>query len=148
MLLGFESLVEERILKAQKNGEMDNLPGQGKPLNLEDMKIPEEFRMVHRVLKNSGFVPPEVELRKQIRELEDMLKSIDENCPYQSDFEEHLESNTNIDENRRADIKKRVQIKKKLDFLFLKLNTSRGTDSPYSKSFPSNYRQKLIKRML
>ena len=57
MLPGFESLVEEIILKAQKNGELDNLPGHGKPLNLDDMSIPEEYRMAYRILKNSDFLP-------------------------------------------------------------------------------------------
>ncbi|MBF0228652.1 MAG: DUF1992 domain-containing protein [Desulfamplus sp.] len=138
MLSGFESLVEERILKAQKNGELDNLPGQGKPLNLDDMSIPEEFRMVHRILKNSGFLPPEVELRKQIRELENMLKSIDEeNC---TQFDSSTLSN-------KVDLKKKANIQKKIDFLLLKLNTTRGTTNSYN-SFPSQYRQKLIKKML
>jgi len=57
MLPGFEALVEKRILKAQKNGELDDLPGQGKPLDLDDMNIPEDCRMAWRVLKNSGFLP-------------------------------------------------------------------------------------------
>ncbi|MBF0573863.1 MAG: DUF1992 domain-containing protein, partial [Desulfamplus sp.] len=131
MLSGFESLVEERILKAQKNGELDNLPGQGKPLNLDDMAIPDEFRMVHRILKNSGFLPPEVELRKQIKELEDILKSIDEESCTQSD------SSTL---SNQVDLKKRANIQKKIDFLLLKLNTTRGTTSSYN-SFPSQYRQ-------
>lgn len=145
MIPGFQSLVEERILKAQKNGELDNLPGKGKPLNLDDMAIPEELRMVHRVLKNSGFLPPEVELRKQIRELEDMLKSIDEHSSVQTDFEEHLEQKR--DAHDAATIQKRVYIQKKLDFLILKLNTNRG-NSLSSANFAPQYRNKLLKRML
>lgn len=146
MIPGFQSLVEERILKAQKNGEMDNLPGQGKPLNLDDMAIPEEFRMVHRVLKNSGFLPPEVELRKQIKELEDMLKSIDEHSSVQIDFEEHFEGK--IDRNDSTNIqKRRAYIQKKLDFLILKLNTNRG-NCLSSVGFSPQYRKKLLKRML
>lgn len=145
MIPGFQSLVEERILKAQKNGELDNLPGKGKPLNLDDMAIPEELRMVHRVLKNSGFLPPEVELRKQIRELEDMLKSIDEHSSVQTDFEEHLEQKR--DAHDAATIRKRAHIQKKLDFLILKLNTNRG-NSLSSANFAPQYRKKLLKRML
>lgn len=141
MLPGFEALVEERIRKAQKNGELDNLPGQGKPLNLDDMSIPEEFRMVHRILKNSGFLPPEVELRKQIRELEDMLRSIDA----QSDLQ--TESGTGIDSEAGVDFKQRAHIRKKLDFLMLKLNANRGNSGSTS-SLPSQYRQKILKRML
>lgn len=141
MFPGFETLVEERIRKAQKNGELDNLPGQGKPLNLDDMSIPEEFRMVHRILKNSGFLPPEVELRKQIRELEDMLRSIDD----QSDLQ--TESTTGIDSGTGVELKQRAHIRKKLDFLLLKLNANRGNSGSPS-SLPSQYRQKILKRML
>ncbi|MBF0414050.1 MAG: DUF1992 domain-containing protein [Desulfamplus sp.] len=145
MIPGFESLVEERILKAQKNGELDNLPGEGKPLNLDDMTIPEEFRMVHRILKNSGFLPPEVELRKQIRNLEDMLRSIDDQYPLQAEFERHFDPNTDC--HNSEVMKKRAYIQKKLDFLMLKLNTNRGS-SPSTVAFSSQYRQKLLKRML
>ncbi len=145
MFAGFESLVEERILKAQKNGELDNLPGQGKPLNLDDMSIPEEFRMVHRILKNSGFLPPEVELRKQIRELEDMLRTIDEQSQSQTEFENKVDPQR--DSIDSADFQKRKHIQKRLDFLILKLNTNRGSSSsPFT--FSSQYRQKLLKRML
>ena len=133
MLSGFESLVEERILKAQKNGELDNLPGQGKPLNLEDMNIPEEFRMVHRILKNSGFLPPEVELRKQIRDLENMLESLE----YKAECENYGQI--------EKDDKQRSHIKKKLDFLILKLNMNRGSNCP---AFPATYKHKLLKKML
>jgi hypothetical protein len=37
-------IAERKILEAQKNGEFDNLPGKGKPLQLEDdSQIPEEL---------------------------------------------------------------------------------------------------------
>jgi hypothetical protein len=74
MSFGMDKLVEERIRQAQSEGAFEKLPGQGQPLNLDDDPlIPEELRMVCRVLKNSGYVQPEVEELKQLRQLEAMV---------------------------------------------------------------------------
>ncbi len=44
-------LVEDRIQKAQEEGVFDNLPGKGKPLNLDDDSIiPEDLRLTFKVL--------------------------------------------------------------------------------------------------
>lgn len=76
MAYGMDKLIEERIRKAQEEGAFDNLPGEGRPLNLDDdLLIPEELRMICRVLKNSGYVPPEVEELKQLRQLESIVAS-------------------------------------------------------------------------
>lgn len=67
----FDLIVEQRILEAQGRGEFDDLPGQGKPLALDDdALVPEALRVAYRVLKNAGFIPPEVQQLKDIRELE------------------------------------------------------------------------------
>ena len=51
----FESLAEQRIQEALARGELGDLPGEGQPLDLDDDRlVPEELRMVYRVLKNSG----------------------------------------------------------------------------------------------
>jgi hypothetical protein len=42
----FDALVEERIKAAQQEGAFDNLPGKGKPLNLDDdAGVPEDLRL-------------------------------------------------------------------------------------------------------
>lgn len=75
----FQRVVEERILEAQRAGAFDNLPGKGKPLELEDQSwVPEELRVAYHVLKNAHVLPPEAELLKEIHTLEDLLKYIDE----------------------------------------------------------------------
>jgi len=62
--------VEEAIQEARRRGELDNLPGHGKPLDhTEYFSHPEEHRIAARLLKNSGFVPPEVELMRERGEL-------------------------------------------------------------------------------
>jgi hypothetical protein len=62
--------VEEAIQEARRRGEFDNLPGHGKPLDhTEYFSHPEEYRIAAHLLKNSGFVPPEVELMRERGEL-------------------------------------------------------------------------------
>ena len=74
----FSRLAEERIREAQQNGVFENLPGKGKPLVLEDLSlVPEELRMAYHILKNAHVLPPEVELRKEIRSLKDLLVYIE-----------------------------------------------------------------------
>lgn len=69
-----DQIVEARIREAAERGEFDDLPGAGKPQILDDdSMIPAELRVGYRLLKNAGFLPPELELRKQIRDVEDLL---------------------------------------------------------------------------
>ena len=75
----FHRVVEEKILEAQKAGAFDNLPGKGKPLELEDLSwVPEDLRVAYHVLKNAHVLPPEAELLKEIHTLEDLLKYIED----------------------------------------------------------------------
>lgn len=77
MLSAFQSIVEKRIKEAQERGDFDNLPGQGQPIQLEDdSHIPEDMRLVYKILKNADCIPPELQLRKEIRQMEDMLEGI------------------------------------------------------------------------
>lgn len=75
----FAKIALSKIEEAIKNGEFDNLSGQGKPLNLDYLSsIPPESRAVYTVLKNSGFAPKEVYLLKEIAELREKLKLCDQ----------------------------------------------------------------------
>jgi hypothetical protein len=79
--MGFlDAIVEERIKAAQQEGVFDNLPGKGKPLNLdEDSAVPEDLRLTFKVLKNANCLPPEIELRKEFFNLQKLLNAaIDE----------------------------------------------------------------------
>ena len=74
-LSGFDMLAEQRIREAQAQGVFDDLPGAGAPLKLDDdAMVPEELRAAYRILKNSGYVPPEVEALRDLREIEQMLE--------------------------------------------------------------------------
>jgi hypothetical protein len=67
-------LAEQRIAEAVSRGEFEGLPGAGRPLELDDdTLIPEELRLAYRILKNAGFVPPEVEMLNEIADLERLV---------------------------------------------------------------------------
>jgi hypothetical protein len=75
----FDLIAEQRIAEAMERGEFDDLPGAGEPLGLhDDPLIPEDLRMAYRILKNAGYVPPELEAHKEIRRLEDLLATLEE----------------------------------------------------------------------
>jgi len=72
-------IAERKIDEAIARGELDDLPGAGRPLPLEadDPFVPSELRMAYRMLKNAGFLPPEVELRREIHSLSELLACVD-----------------------------------------------------------------------
>ena len=74
--------VEEQIQRAMAEGQFDNLPGRGKPLDLEAyFSSPEHLRLAYSVLKSGDFVPEEVLLFKEI----DALKTQLNFCPDESE---------------------------------------------------------------
>lgn len=73
----FERIAENRILEAIEAGLFDNLEGHGQPLKLEDEShIPPELRMAHKILKNADCLPPELEVRKEVVRLQDLVASL------------------------------------------------------------------------
>lgn len=71
-----DDLAERHIRDAVERGEFDDLPGRGKPLRLDDdSMVPPELRAAYRLLKNSGHLPPELELSREIRSVEDLLRA-------------------------------------------------------------------------
>jgi hypothetical protein len=120
MLYGFGKIIEERILTAQKRGEFENLPGAGKPLEFEDDRfVSEELRLAYKILKNADCVPVEIELKKEIKQTEDLLAGMQETS-------------------------EKYRILKKLNFLILKLNSIRNTAIVHE--MPQVYTEKLVER--
>ncbi len=73
----FEDLVERRIRSAMEDGAFDDLPGRGRPLSLDDdALVPEDLRSAYRVLKNAGFLPEALELRRQMVDIHRALEQI------------------------------------------------------------------------
>ena len=116
------TIAERKIREAMARGELDNLAGKGKPLAMdEDLSgVPDELRMAYKILKNAGFVPPEVELRKEIVTLREMLGTLED------------------DEQRR-------RVGRQLDFKLLKLGMMRKRAVNLDE-FPA-YREKIIERL-
>lgn len=91
----FSKIAETRIKEALEKGELDNLPGQGKPLDLKNpnpFETPEE-RMHNKILQNLGLAPEEVELLKEIDNLKAAIaETIDESI--KASMEKKLQENT------------------------------------------------------
>jgi hypothetical protein len=121
MLEGFDKIIEERIREAQKKGNFDNLKGSGKPIVYEnDSHVPEDLRMAYKLLKNANFIPPEIELRKNIKQAEDLLAGMEETP-------------------------EKYRILKKINFMIMKLNSMRDTSIIFE--MPQRYQSKLEKRL-
>ena len=69
----FNRIVEEKIKRAMEEGGFDNLPGQGKPLDLSDHPHEDPaWRMAAHLLQKNGFTLPWIETW---RELESAAKT-------------------------------------------------------------------------
>ena len=69
-------LADHRIEEALREGKFDNLPGAGKPIDLEPMPADENARLAWwalRILRQNNYIPEEVQWRKQIDLLKDEL---------------------------------------------------------------------------
>ena len=82
--MSFQKSVDEKIEEAIAKGEFDNLPGKGKPLDLDAyFATPEHLRMGYSVLKSADIIPEEMEL---LTEIEGLKKSLD-SCTNQAEKE-------------------------------------------------------------
>lgn len=67
-------LAENKISEAIKNGDLENLPGSGKPLKMEDLShVPADLRAGYKILKNANVLPVEMELKKDIVTLQQLI---------------------------------------------------------------------------
>jgi len=72
--MSLDQVVEAIIKEAMQRGEFENLPGQGKPLDLTTyFETPEEVRLAYTALKNAGMVPEEIDLLQEIATLKEQL---------------------------------------------------------------------------
>ena len=118
----FAKIAEQRIREAMENGEFDNLKGMGRPLDLSDESwIPEDLRMAYKVLKNAGCLPAELELRKEVMNLRDLIDTIDDN-------------------------QERLKKIRELNFKLLKLNELRKRPI-HLENFPE-YEEKIYRKMI
>lgn len=117
----FDKIADEKIRKAMEEGEFDNLPGKGRPLELEDdSHLPQDLRLAHKILKNAGCLPPELEVQKEIRTTEALLAGI-------------------------QDTREKYRQIKKLNLLIMKLNMLRRV-SPLLET-PQVYYEKVLDKL-
>ena len=102
MSYSVEKLIEEWLAEQ----ESEELPGTGKPLDLDEyFSWPEDQRIGLSLLKNSGCVPMEVERLREIKRLSDEI----EKCTDAADKvrlnrrlqQEQVELNLRIEQSRR-----------------------------------------------
>jgi len=102
MINAIRLIAERKISEAIQKGQLDIEEWRNRPLPMtNDSLVPEELRMAHKILKNAGYLPPEIETKKEIQQIEDLLVNCD-------------------DEYVKA-----KQLKK-LNYFVMKLNTMKG----------------------
>ncbi|SHI74670.1 protein of unknown function [Desulfatibacillum alkenivorans DSM 16219] len=117
---GFSKIIEQRIQDAQRRGVFDDLPGAGKPIDLDrDACVPEDLRMAYKILKNAGCLPPEVEVKKEIANMEQLMAGME-------------------------DTREKYKAMKKLNHLITKLNLMRSGSLEFD--VPECYEHKLVEK--
>lgn len=116
------AIAEEKIKRAIERGELKNLRGAGKPFEFEDDTwVPNELRLAYKMLKNAGCIPPELELRKEISSLRELIETVD-------------------------DDKEKTRMLRRLNFLIMKLEAELERSSRF-RALP-RYEEKLYRRFL
>jgi hypothetical protein len=82
--------------------------------------VAEELRLAYKVLKNADCLPPEIELKKEIQQTEELLSGMGETAA-------------------------KYRTLKKLNFLIMKLNTLRNTSIEFEA--PQKYSDKLVGKL-
>ena len=121
MINPLQRIAEQRIAKAIEDGTLKTDGWKNRPLPLnDDAFVPEDLKMAYKILKNSGYVPPEIETRKEIQKLEDLIV-------------------------KTEDSHQRVKQMKKLDLLMRKIDAQRSR--PASIEHDDTYFRKIVEKI-
>ena len=121
MLEAIRLIAERRISEAIQKGLLDTHGWRNRPLPMTyDNMVPEELRMAYKILKNAGYLPPEIEAKKEIQAIEDLLATCE-------------------------DERTRVKQIKKLNYLVQKLNAMNGCG--VSIEGQEEYYRKIVERI-
>ncbi len=118
----FRIIAERKISQAIANGTLTFEQWQDKPLpqDEDDHLVPDDLKMAYKILKNSGFLPQEVELRKEVHRIEELIAATED---------EHV----------------RLKQMRKLNLLLIKLDNQR--DIPSSIKEQDEYYRKVVERI-
>ena len=110
--MSFQKNIDERIKEAIERGEFDNLPGKGKPLDLDAyFATPEHLRMGYSILRSANIVPEEMELLRQIeglkRSLDSSTNRTEKKALRQQLSEKLTNLNMRLEQNRKKHLTKR-----------------------------------------
>ncbi len=121
MLNAIQLIAERKISEAIREGKLETDSWKGKPLPKEDDRlIPPDLRMAYKILKNSGYLPPEIETKKEIQKLEELIAATED---------EHV----------------RLKQIKKLNLLMMKLNSMRNR--PVHLEDQEDYYRKVVEKV-
>lgn len=119
-MFAFTWIAERRIEESMRRGEFDDLEGKGRKIEFaDDSMIPEDLRMAYKILKNAGYIPPELVEEKEFVTAMDLLEAA-------------------------TDEQERYRQMQKLNFLVTKMNTRRRRPIDLEKN--QLYYEKVVAR--
>lgn len=114
-------IAEQKIQEALRKGDLNSEKWKNKPLPEEDDRfVPDDLKMAYKILKNSGYLPPEIEERKEIKRIEELIASTED---------EHV----------------RVKQMKKLSVLLMKVEARR--DKPSNIANQDDYYSRVVEKV-
>lgn len=114
-------IAERKIAEAMKTQDFTSEKWKNKPLPLDiDRNIPDDLKMAYKILKNSGYLPPEIEDKKEVQRLEELIAATED---------EH----------------ERLRQMKKLNVLLMKIDAKRT--SPSNIQQQDDYYRKVVERI-
>ncbi|MEW6518719.1 MAG: DnaJ family domain-containing protein [Thermodesulfobacteriota bacterium] len=114
-------IAERKISQAIEDGSLDFARWKNMPLPADDdMQVPDDLKIAYKMLKNAGYLPPEIEAKKEIRQLEEMIARTED---------EHV----------------RLKQMKKLNLLLMKMEATR--QSPTNLAAQDHYYNKIVERI-
>ncbi|MCJ7602303.1 MAG: DUF1992 domain-containing protein [Desulfobulbaceae bacterium] len=114
-------IAERKISQAIEDGSLNFAKWKNMPLPKDDDPlVPDDLKIAYKMLKNAGYLPPEIEAKKEIQTLEEMIARTED---------EHV----------------RLKQMKKLNVLLMKLEASRK--SPTNLAAQDDYFRKVVERI-
>ncbi|GAE33991.1 DUF1992 domain-containing protein [Halalkalibacter akibai] len=106
-------IAEDKIKAAIEKGELDNLPGQGKPLVFKDdyPGMSNDMKMAFRMMKNAGFIDDKTAVHKELLNVNDLIRLCDDNR-----VKTEEEKKASVKEQLFDDVMKKRRGKEELNF--------------------------------
>jgi hypothetical protein len=114
-------IAERKILEAMKENDFTSEKWKNKPLPLDDdLNVPDDLKMAYKIMKNSGYLPPEIVEKKEVQRLEELIAATED---------EH----------------ERLKQMKKLNVILMKIDAARPSRSNIAHQ--DEYYRKIVERI-